>query len=81
MTSGTDPEEERRRVFQRMEWVYVYAPPFLAVGIALAGAFLLALFVPLEGTTLLGRWGLGVGLLLGVPLVIYVVKSWLGKGG
>jgi hypothetical protein len=60
-----------------MEWVYVYAPPLLAVGIAAIGAFLLALFIPLQGTTLLGRWGMGVGLLLGVPLIIYALKSWL----
>ena len=82
MTGIRDPHEDRRKLFLRMEWVYVYAPPLLAVLIAVVGALALALFVPLEGTNFLGRWAMGVGLLLGVPAIAYAVKMWWeGRGG
>jgi hypothetical protein len=69
-------QEERRRLFRRMEWVFVYAPPILAVFIAVFGAAFLAMFVPVPQTNFWGRWAAGVGLILGVPLIAYVVRAW-----
>jgi len=70
-----DVDEERRRLFRRMEWVYVYAPPLLALVIAVFGAAFLAWAVDLDGTTFLGRWALGVLLLLGIPGLIVLIQS------
>jgi hypothetical protein len=69
-------DERRRRLFRRMEWVFVYAPPLLAVAIALGVGAFLAWFVRIEGTTFLLRWGMGVGLILGLPLIAYLVRAW-----
>ena len=73
-------DEERRRLFRRMAWVYVYAPPILAVLISVIGSAVLAFIIPLRGTTFLGRWALGVLIILVFPTVIYVVKSYLERG-
>lgn len=73
------PDEERRRIFRRMEWVFVYGPPALALFIAIFGAAFLAIFVPIPGTNFWGRWAIGVGLLLVVPTVGYLVKNRLER--
>jgi hypothetical protein len=76
VTGGPRPDEERRKLFRRMEWIYVYAPPLLAILVAAAGGLLLATFVRVPGTTFWGRWGMAVGLVLGVPVLVYAVKQW-----
>ncbi len=70
-----DLDEERRRLFRRMEWIFVYAPPLLALFIAVFGAAFLAWAVDLDGTSFLGRWALGVLLILGLPGLVYLVQS------
>jgi hypothetical protein len=63
-----EPDEERRRLFRRMEWVFVYAPPLLAVFIAgLRRDAFLAFFVPDPGTDASGAGGRSRCLILGVP--------------
>lgn len=79
MNQRPDPDQERRKLFRRMEWVFVYAPPLLAVFIAVFGGLFLAFFVPLEGTTMLGRWALAVLVILVLPALGYWVKERLRK--
>jgi hypothetical protein len=66
-----DLDEERRRLFRRMEWVFVYAPPLLAAFIGVFGAAFLAWAVYLPGTTFWGRWAIGVLLILVLPGLVY----------
>lgn len=73
-------DEERRKIFSRMEWVYVYTPPILAIVVGVAGSALLAYLIPLGTMTFWGRWALGVLIILVFPSVIYVVKSYLERG-
>ena len=79
MSRRGDPEQERRKLFRRMEWVFVYAPPLLAIFMAVFGGLFLAFVVPLEGTTFLGRWALAVLVTLVLPTLAYLVKERLGK--
>lgn len=79
MSPRADPEKERRKLFRRMEWVFVYAPPLLAIFIAVFGGLFLAFFVPLDGTTLMGRWALAVLVILVLPALAYWVKERLRK--
>ena len=79
MTAPRRTDEERRKLFRRMEWVYVYAPPVLAVLVAAAGGALLAFLVPLEGIGFWGRWGIVVGIILGVPLIAYIIRELLSR--
>ena len=72
-------DEERRRLFRRMEWVFVYLPPVLALFVAAFGAAFLAWIVPIDGTTFWGRWLLGLLLLAGVPAVGYGLRTWFQK--
>jgi uncharacterized membrane protein len=58
-----------------MEWVFVYAPPLLAVWVAGSAALLLAFFVPIPGTSFWGRWALGMLVILVLPTIAYVVWS------
>jgi uncharacterized membrane protein len=62
-----------------MEWVFVYAPPVLALLVGAIGAALFAFLVPLANTTYLGRWAIGILLILVLPTVIYLVKSYLER--
>jgi hypothetical protein len=73
------PDEERQKLFRRMEWLYVYVPPLLALLIGVGGALILAAVVPIPGTTFLGRWVLGVLILLVLPTVLYVVWSYVKR--
>lgn len=72
-------QEERRRIFRRMEWVFVVAPPLLALFIAGFGAAFVAWLVPLPGTSFWGRWAILVALVLGVPVAWQVIR-WLHNG-
>ena len=78
MTRGS--EEARRRIFRRMEWVYVYAPPFLAVCVAAAGSALLAFVVPVPDTTFRGRWALAMVVVLVIPALVHFLRSRIGRG-
>jgi len=62
-----------------MEWLYVWAPPLLAILIGLGGALVLAAVVPLPGTTFVGRLVLGVLILLVLPTVVYLARSYLKR--
>jgi hypothetical protein len=48
VTRRNDPpdEEERRRVFRRMAWTFVYLPPLLVVAFAVFGGAITALMIP-----------------------------------
>ena len=68
-------DEERRRLFRRMEWVFVYAPPVLAVFVGVFGAAFLAWAVDVPGTNFRGRWALGTIALLVLPAIVYYIQS------
>jgi hypothetical protein len=69
-------DHDRRRLFRKMEWVFVYLPPLLAVFIAAFGAAFLAWLAPVAGTTFWERWLLVVGIVLGVPLALYTLREY-----
>jgi hypothetical protein len=69
-------DRDRRRLFRRMEWVFVYGPPLLALFIAVFGGAFLAWLVPLAGTTFWQRWVGVVLIVLGIPALIYLVRTW-----
>ncbi|MEX2583086.1 MAG: hypothetical protein WD766_07420 [Gemmatimonadota bacterium] len=79
MRRNDQPEDERQKLFRKMEWVFVYGPPLMAVFIGVFGSLFLAAVVPLEGTTFLGRWLLAVLVTLVLPAVVYVVRYYLKK--
>jgi hypothetical protein len=68
-------DAERRKIFRRIEWVFVYAPPILAVVFACFGAAFLAFFIPLPGTTFWGRWAIAILVILVIPAVVYFLRS------
>jgi len=71
--------EDRRRLFRRMERVYVYGPPALALLVSVIGASVFAFLAPIDGTTYWGRWALAILVILVLPVAVYVVKSHLEK--
>jgi len=73
--SRRELDEERRRLMRRMEWVYVYAPPLLAVFIGVFGALFLAWATDIPGTSFLGRWAIGVLLILVLPALVYLILA------
>ena len=79
MKSGRDPDRERQKLFRRMEWVFVYAPPILAAFIGIFGGLFIAFFVPIEGTTFFGRWVLAVLVILVLPGIAYYVREALKR--
>ncbi len=79
MTPRRSLDEERRKLFRRMEWVYVYGPPVLAAFLIVVGALVLAYLVPVEGIGFWGRWGIAAGILLGVPLIAYAIRERLRR--
>lgn len=68
-------DEERRRIFRRMEWTFVYAPPTLAVLVAVFGSAFLAWAVDVDGIGFWGRWAVGVLVLLVLPALVYWIRS------
>jgi hypothetical protein len=77
--ANRDPDVERRKLFRRMHWVFVYAPPILAVFFATLGGLLLAFLFPLEDTTVVQRWALGSLLMLAVPGLLYFIVEKLRR--
>jgi hypothetical protein len=71
-----DADESRRALFRRMERVFVYGPPIALVAITLVASLVLALLVPLDGTTYWQRFGLAFLVIFVAPLVAYLVRSW-----
>jgi len=61
--------EERKQLFRRMEWYYVWLPPLLLVVFAVLGGLLLAWIVPVRGVDLWLRWAVITALLVLIPLV------------
>ncbi|MEX0912032.1 MAG: hypothetical protein WD737_05015 [Gemmatimonadota bacterium] len=79
MSDREDPDQQRRKLFRRMEWAFVYAPPLLALFIAAFGGLFLAAVVPLEGTTFWGRWALAVFIILVLPAVAYLLHTLIKR--
>jgi hypothetical protein len=73
-----DSDEERRRLFRRMEWVFVWAPPLLALFVGVFGGAFLAWLLPIGGTTYTQRWIAASVLLLGGTGLVYLVAQWWG---
>ena len=46
---GRPDPEERRKLFRRMEWVFVWAPPLLIALIGGSAAALVAWLIPIDG--------------------------------
>jgi hypothetical protein len=67
-------DDERRRLFRRMEWAFVYAPPLIAVFVAVFGALFVAWLIPLRGTTFWGRWAIVVAIVLGIPVAWHLIQ-------
>jgi hypothetical protein len=80
MRQQYDPHrEERRRLFQRMEWVFVWAPPIVAVLLAAFGAVAIAWLVNVPGTTLFQRWLVITLLILGIPLILLILRRFVRR--
>lgn len=69
------PDEERRRLFKHLEWLFVIAPPLIAVAVAVGTGAFLAWFFRVEGTTFYGRWAAASALLILGPLLAYGVRA------
>jgi hypothetical protein len=76
MKARPPPDHERRKLFRRMEWVYVYAPPLLILFIGGFGSVFLAWLVPLPGLGFWARWALAMMIVVGLPVLAYVIRSW-----
>jgi hypothetical protein len=72
---------ERQKLFRRMEWVFVYAPPLLALMVGTAGGAFLAWFVRIEGTSFATRWLGASCLLLGGTALLYGIHYWWSGRG
>jgi len=70
-----DPDE-RRRLFRKMEWVFVYAPPVLIVLVGGFASAFLAWLVPVRGVGFWGKWSFAMGVVVGIPLFAYVIRAW-----
>ncbi len=68
--------QERRRLFRQMEWVFVWAPPLLAVFFTVFGAAFLAWLVAIPGTGFWLRWVVLVVIILGIPLAWQGIQWW-----
>ncbi|HUE96759.1 MAG TPA: hypothetical protein VMN39_08870 [Longimicrobiaceae bacterium] len=79
MSQAPDPDQERKKLFRRMEWAFVYAPPLLAAFVGIFGGIFLAYFVPVPGTTFWGRWALAMLVILVLPTLAYVVRERLRR--
>jgi hypothetical protein len=79
MRERRSTDEERRKIFRRMTWVYVYLPPLLAIFIAMIGSTIVAFLVPIEGTTFWGRWALGMLVILVLPAIVFATKTYLKR--
>lgn len=77
-TRAPDPEE-RRKLFRRMEWVFVWAPPLLIILIAGSAGALVAWLVPIEGFGFWARWLFVFLVVIGAPLLVYVVRERLRR--
>lgn len=78
-TGKRDTEEERRRLFRRMEWVFVWGPPLLAVFVGVFGGAFLAWLLRIGGTTFAQRWIGATVLLLGGTGLLYGISYWWGQ--
>ena len=72
----TPPDEERRKLFRRMEWVFVWAPPLIAAFIGIFGGAFLAWFFRVHGTTFAQRWAGATLLLLGGTGAVFLLHRW-----
>lgn len=74
--SGRTPDpEEQRKLFRRMHWTFVWAPPLLIIFVGGSTAALVAWLVPLAGTAFWERWLMAFMLITGVPALVYVVRE------
>ena len=78
MTAARRPDpDEQRKLFRRMEWVFVWAPPLLILLLSGSAAALLAWLIPLAGLGFWAKWFLGVLNMAGVPLLAYALRACL----
>lgn len=75
----TPDPEERRKLFRRMEWVFVYAPPLLILFLGGSSAALLAWLAPLPGMGFWAKWLIFVILIIGLPGIAYAIRQWLRR--
>ncbi len=73
-----DPEE-RRQLFRRMEWLYVWAPPLMILLVASSGAAVVAWILPITGVGFWGRWAIVFAVVILGPLLVYLIRSRLGR--
>jgi hypothetical protein len=73
VSSSPRHDEERRRIFRRMEWAFVWAPPLIALLFGVSGSAVLAFLVPIAGVGFYARWAMFVLLVLVVPTLGYLV--------
>lgn len=69
-------DHERRKLFSRMEWIFVWAPPLLAVFVGVFGGAFVAWLLRIDGTTYMQRWIGATGLLLGGTALLYGIHYW-----
>lgn len=69
-------DRERRQVFRRMEWFFVWGPPLLAAFVGVFGGAFLAWILRIGGTTFTQRWIGATVLLLGGTGLVYGVHYW-----
>lgn len=70
----TREDRERRRLFRRMEWAFVFGPPLIALFVAVFGALFMAWLIPVPGTSFWGRWLIVVLIILGIPIAGHLVQ-------
>jgi hypothetical protein len=73
-----DPEEQRR-LFRRMEWVYVYAPPLLILMVGGSTAAFVAWLLPVWGLGFWTRWLIAFALIVGLPGIAYTIRAFIRR--
>lgn len=73
-----DPEE-RRKLFRRMEWVYVWAPPLLILLVGGSAGALVAWALPVYGIGFWTRWLIAFVVIVGLPLIAWLVHDRLRR--
>lgn len=69
---------ERRQLFRRMEWLYVWAPPLMILLVAGSGSAVVAWIVPITTISFWGRWAIIFVLVTLGPLLVYLIRSRFG---
>lgn len=73
------PDEERRKVFRRMAFVFVWAPPLLILFLAASMALLFAAIFPFGGVGYWTSWVFWAVLIVAVPGLAYLAWQAVKK--